>query len=792
MNDSRSVAPPRDEASARLQDAFADIAVEERDEPPTTWTAEATFRAIVDRRYSRRRLMRGGLQAAVAGLFASVVPIGCALPSPRQVGGRLTSPPAALGFKPIPIYDGDEIVVAPGYTARPFLVTGTPIAGAGVGDPKAAGVGAYEACSGADMEQRIGAHHDGMHYFPFPDDPNNHGLLCVNHEYIDGAKMMPEKVWVGSGVRPADQVRKGVASHGVSITEIRRKPGGEWQVVPGRYNRRITAETAMEIRGAVRGSPLVVTKYSPDGTRARGTFNNCANGYTPWNTYLTCEENWAGYFASSLPEPEPPGGRGAAAGAESGARTGGGGPGRGGPGRGAAGAAGSARGVAGRGAPPAEGSDTDPDAEPEPAPGPPVRRELRRYGVGPRSVRYGWDMADGEPTASPDNPDPYRRFNVAITGASAREDYRNESNGHGWIVEIDPWDPASTPIKHTGLGRFAHEGCVFSPPKPNEPLVFYSGDDAGNQYIYKFVTGRPYVEGASDGRLLDEGTLYVARFEPDGSGTWLPLAYDDPQFRAAVDRAIASPRSVWPAGQYDDFDGFADQGDVLVNTRLAADVMGATPMDRPEWGAVHPHTGDVYFSLTNNSRRGRRDTSATSPVPAPVDAANPRPANEFGHIIRWREGGGRAAATRFEWDIFVLSGTTTNSQDHDGFVLSPDAIHGSPDGLWIDDRGVLWIETDLSPGDLQAQVKRLGNNALLAADPSTGEIRRFFVGPRGQEISGFASTPDGRTLFINVQHPGEFSERSPLLASTYPDGPGGRGRSCTIVITKDDGGVIGT
>jgi hypothetical protein len=124
--------------------------------------------------------------------------------------------------------------------------------------------------------------------------------------------------------------------------------------------------------------------------------------------------------------------------------------------------------------------------------------------------------------------------------------------------------------------------------------------------------------------------------------------------------------------------------------------------------------------------------------------------------------------------------------------LGADAIHGSPDGLWIDDRGMLWIQTDMSPGDLQAQVKRLGNNALLAADPSTGEIRRFFVGPRGQEISGFASTPDNRTLFINVQHPGEFSERFPLLASTYPDGPGGRGRSCTIVITKDDGGVIGT
>ena len=776
MNDSKPV-PPRDTAPLRLQTAMTNHAIDEGDEPPTTWTAHATFTAVIDRRYSRRQVMRGGLQAAMAGIFASVAPIGCALPAPHAVGGRITSPRAALGFKPIPIYDGDEIVVAPGYTARPFLVTGTPTSGPDVGNPKAASVAAYEACSGADMEQRIGAHHDGMHYFPFPDDSNNHGLLCMNHEYIDGAKMVPEKGWVGTGRRPADQVRKGVASHGVSVTEIRRQPGGEWQVVPGRYNKRITAETSMEIRGAVRGSPLVVTKYSPDGTRARGTFNNCANGYTPWNTYLTCEENWAGYFAASLPEPEPPPGRGAAAGARPGTSGGG---------------AAAAGGATGRGTTAEAGNVSDPDALPPPPPGPPLRRELRRYGVGPRSVRYGWDMADGEPTASADNPDPYRRFNVAVTGSNAREDYRNEANGHGWIVEIDPWDPSSTPLKHTGFGRFAHEGCVFSPPKANEPLVLYSGDDSANQYIYKFVTSRPYVEGASDGRLLDEGMLYVARFDPDGSGTWLPLAYDNPEFRAAVDRAAANPRSVWPGGHYDDFEGFADQGDVLVNTRLAGDVMGATPMDRPEWGAVHPHTGDVYFSLSNNSRRGRRDTTAAAPVPAPVDAANPRPANEFGHIIRWHEEGGLASATRFEWDIFVLSGTATDSLDHDGFVLSADAIHGSPDGLWIDDRGMLWIQTDMSPGDLQAQVKRLGNNALLAADPSTGEIRRFLVGPRGQEISGFASTPDNRTLFINVQHPGEFSERFPLLASTYPDGPGGRGRSCTIVITKDDGGVIGT
>jgi hypothetical protein len=332
---------------------------------------------------------------------------------------------------------------------------------------------------------------------------------------------------------------------------------------------------------------------------------------------------------------------------------------------------------------------------------------------------------------------------------------------------------------------------VFSPPRPGQPLVFYSGDDAENNYIYKFVTRDVYVEGQSDGRILDEGTLYAARFDADGTGRWLPLSLEDPEFRRAAARAVAEPRTVWPGGQYDDFTGFTDEADVLVNTRLAADVAGATPMDRPEWGATHPHTGEVYFSLTNNSRRGGRDTTAGAPVPARVHPANPRVASEFGHIIRWREAGGRTSALRFDWDIFVLSGHTTASMDRDGFVLDATAIHGSPDGLWIDDRGVLWIQTDMSPVQLVQQVKRLGNNAMLAADPSTGEIRRFFTGPRGQEVSGFASTPDLRTMFINVQHPGESSETIPALASTFPDGPGGRGRSCTIVITRDDGGVIG-
>src|SRR5690606_6242147 len=200
-------------------------------------------------------------------------------------------------------------------------------------------IASFESCSGAEMEMRIGSHHDGMHFFPFEDDPNGHGILCMNHEYIDARKMFPEGAWVSSGTRPADQVRKGVAAHGATVVEIQKNESGNWEVVDGGYNRRITGETPMEIRGPVRGSSYAVTKYSPTGTMTRGTLNNCAHGYTPWNTYLTCEENWASYFA---------------VGAERA-----------------------------------------------------TLRENARCGVGANSSRYGWDAADGQPTASEENPDPY-------------------------------------------------------------------------------------------------------------------------------------------------------------------------------------------------------------------------------------------------------------------------------------------------------------------------------------------------------------------------------------------------
>ena len=301
------------------------------------------------------------------------------------------------------------------------------------------------------------------------------------------------------------------------------------------------------------------------------------------------------------------------------------------------------------------------------------------------------------------------------------------------------------------------------------------GDDERFEYIYKFVSRDRYRDDLRDpGSLLDHGTLYAARFDEDGKGRWLPLR----------------PGTRYAKGALDADNGFANAGDIAIRCRQAADIAGATKMDRPEWIAVHPKTGEVYVTLTNNSQRGSSERPG-------LNAANPRPKNVFGHIVRWRETHGDAAAETFDWDIFALAGDPAHPDESLRGNVKGDA-YGSPDGLWFDPSGQLWIQTDVSTSTLnQNDYARLGNNQMLVADPKSGQTRRFLTGPNACELTGITATPDGRALFVNVQHPGETaSERSnpatPTAVSAWPanqflEAVAGRPRSATIVIRRRDG-----
>ncbi|MBL8312701.1 MAG: PhoX family phosphatase [Rubrivivax sp.] len=372
-----------------------------------------------------------------------------------------------------------------------------------------------------------------------------------------------------------------------------------------------------------------------------------------------------------------------------------------------------------------------------------------------------WGLRKGDPAG-------YRWHEHDARFDAAR--HPNEPNRFGWVVEIDPRNPGHMPVKRTALGRAAHEGATVVTTRDRRAVV-YMGEDARFEYIYKFVSrDRIQTGGASaNASLLDHGTLYVARFDADGRGRWLPLSHGQGPLTPA--------------------NGFADAGELLIKTRQASDVLGATRMDRPEWIAIDQQ-GWVYCTLTNNSNR------AGTSQPA-VDAANPRGNNTMGHIIRWHEDGDHDAES-FQWNHFVLAGDPANARAEAKGNVKGDAF-ACPDGLWVDGRGVLWIQTDMSTSAMgKGDLARLGNNALLAADPVTGEVRRFLVGPSGCEVTGATGTPDGRNLFINIQHPGESpSERSdpaePQRISNWPDRrPDGRPRSATVVIRRKDGGLVGT
>ena len=704
---------------------------------------------VIERRLSdpwRRGVLKGGLGAAALSFVGGGASLlaGCATPQQGYSSGAVARP-AALGFKPVPKSTTDSLIVAQGYTATVLFR---------LGDPMAAGVPAYlnnGMDAAASFAQRAGDHHDGMQYYGLGADgkysstASHCGLLVQNHEAITPSFLHPAGPTIASGARTVpDEVLREFYVHGVSVIEVQRSPSGWSYKLDSPFNRRVHTLTDMILSGPAGGTVSMRTKYSKDGTRTRGTVNNCAHGYTPWNTYLACEENWAGYFRRVAATDNPKR---------------------------------SAKELA----------------------------SFARYGVAGNG-RELWA------TVSPDTADNlYGRWNAEVREAAATDDYRNVANTYGWNVEIDPFVPNSTPKKRTAMGRLGHEGAWPARTVAGKPLVFYMGCDSRNEYIYKYVSAANWdpadaTRGMAAGdKYLDSGKLYAAKFNDDGTGRWLELSMSNP--------AVAS---------YSGY-AFADAADVAINTRLAGDAVGATKMDRPEWGSVDPVNGDVYLTLTNNN-------AAMRPLAA-TDAANPRHYNDprttgtaqrgnpNGHIVRWREPS--PDALTFTWDIFLFGARAKASSDVNLSQLSDDNDFSSPDGLWFSEvTGICWIETDDGaytdmtncmllaglPGGVGDGGARTITNVdekgaakqvrtYVGAAPGD-KLRRFLVGPKDCEITGITETPDGRTLFVNIQHPGEDTPTANIsdpakYSSHWPDGGMSRPRSATVAITRNDGGIIG-
>jgi uncharacterized protein len=727
---------------------------------------------------SRRNLIRGGL--GIAALSGVPFMAGCgsddvaAAPAPVAAAPAPAPAPApvtkALSFNPVAKSLVDNVVLPSGYTYTVLHATGDRLTSA---QAPYSNVGSET----DDWANRIGDHHDGMDLFfvgangAYSTSDTGRAVLAVNHESsadahffnargqtsggVSGKKFSQFGGW-DLGVRPELEVLREINHHGVSMVEV-GKENGKWKYkLDSAYNRRVTAQSPMKIEGPaahISGiKALMSTKFDPSGATSRGTLNNCGHGKTPWGTYLGCEENWAAYF--SMPK-----------------------------------------------------ASNAVDAK--------TQASRARYGVArtplaaaaTSSGSQGWFA-----TATAATDDRFSRWDVSAAGASAADDFRNEPNTFGYLVEIDPLSSA-TSVKRTALGRFAHEAAVFSIPVVGQPLAVYQGCDSQNEYIYKFVSNAVWSAAdaagglAAGAKFLNEGTLYVAKFNDDGTGQWIELAFSNPLIAGYVTYA------------------FANQADVIVNTRHAADAVGATKMDRPEWGAINPANGEVYFTLTNNSSR----TVATSNAANPRAYADPdgraRSGNPNGHIVRFKETGNLSTAATFAWDIFLFGAEedTAPSSNLSGLKASND--FSSPDGLWFSTAtGICWIQTDdgaytdvtncmliaAIPGTVGDGKKITVQNTLgatsgtkdtfIGAALGDAQLRRFLVGPIGSEITGLTETPDGKTLFVNIQHPGENTPAIGTSAnftfeSQWPGNQGygaiGRPRSATIVITRTDGGVIG-
>ena len=365
-----------------------------------------------------------------------------------------------------------------------------------------------------------------------------------------------------------------------------------------------------------------------------------------------------------------------------------------------------------------------------------VSAELKRYGVSANDWGYGWAKVD-------------ERFDVSKNP--------NEPNRFGYVVEIDPRTPDAPPKKRSALGRFKHENAELVVNSDGR-VVVYMGDDERGEFLYRYVSNGVFAPGAETDSLLEDGKLYVAKFHDTGAGEWLEL----------------NPETT----------GMADMAEICIHTRIAASAVGATTMDRPEWVTANPKAPEVYCALTNNKNRGIKPNAGGDLTPA--SGPNPRAENHYGQVVRWRPNGGDHTNNGFAWDLFVMAGNPTiHSDAYAGSEnLNDTNMFNSPDGLKFDSNGMLWIQTDGNYSNADDFAGH-GNNQMLMGDPATGEIRRFLVGPNECEVTGCTWSPDKRTMFVGIQHPGERGN------SHWLEGGDAVPRSAVIAIKRDDGGLVG-
>ncbi len=649
-----------DQPRSVLFEEVEDAAVNSSDNP--------TIGDVIAERLSRRDLMKGMLATTAMGAAVSPALLVAACSEDTSSTPKFNFPEVTAGAN-------ERHYVADGYRANVLIRWGDKV-------ERDAPEFDVKAQTAEAQSKQFGYNNDFIGFVALGGSAD-HGLLCINHEYTNEELMFP-------GINPKDKKAKRFAemtedrvaiemmAHGGSVIEVKRD-ANRWSVVPDSiFARRITAATEMEITGPAAGHDKMKTSYDREGRKVIGMVNNCAGAITPWGTWLTCEENFNGYFWNK------------------------------------------------------KAAEASPHAV-----------ALKRYGA--PAERYNWGQY-------------HDRFDI--------EKEPNEINRFGWVVEIDPLDPNSKPKKRTAMGRFKHEGAGNLVNRDGR-LVIYQGDDQRFDYIYRFVTTGKVDEARREGNkdLLDEGTLYVARFNPDGSGVWLPL--------------------VFGTGALTEASGFADQGDVLINVRIAADLLGATKMDRPEDVEANPRTGKVYCMLTKNKKRTEFAT----------DAANPRAKNAFGHIIEMTPDGGDHAGPTFRWEILVKCGDPSVAELGATFnpATSTSGWFANPDNCMVDNEGRLWVATD---GNTAVTTGRTdGLWALETEGKARGTGRLFFRCPAGAELCGPCATPDSETFFVAVQHPGQSEDKT---VSTF-DSPSTRWpdfqwsmppRPAVVVITKRGGGKI--